>query len=1699
MIEARRAARPGARARFCHIEVHRAEQRASETRDRSRVVFLVRLSSELGEYPSSSSYYELTYDHFKALHEHLRAHFAFLQLPWLPRMRWLGARHPRYLQEMCETLQYYLQHLLLSWCRATPRIDGFLMMLHSLHEAAAGVPALPLPDELPTSAGDADDAAVGARGAPERVCTSTRAAGGAAMPQALSPSLAEREALGWHHFQAYEEKLLPPAAEEFPFEEDGHIVTGLNCWVVERFTVRRVDQLETDPKLLDGNAYVVLNVVGSTQLTLHYWIGARCPADKAGAAAVMSFHLRQALDFDGGMKYFREEQGRESEEFLNCFTKARVYYEEGGAASGWRRKRSVQMPRLLRVSDGPGCLGSVQMIPPHMQYLDQNAAYILDVPGETRFVNSMKDETLREVGERKLSEAFGGRPPAQVYWWNGSEASLRAKGNSLLVAQTVRAIDRGGACRAHLLSYSDVDRRLSNPMPDDDLSFLCASSSSIVQLPLPPPALPARIFRFEEVPDNSADGAEGDEAEAEEHRAMKLVASEAQVGPGTLCSSVLLPHITCVLDCGAEVYVWTGKRSGRYARWVARTYATRLRKPVQTPPTIFKEVQGSEGVLFRSKFGRWHWNLEANPPRHYEALKRDDFLEEALPRPLSVEADVAMMRAHCEKVRARWLVQCGGGAVEAAESTPVRPRRASIGAEHDRFVQMVDYTVVETEDSMKDQGTEHVRVWLISDSKPVNLPKSDVGVFYSENCYLIYHEWKYDNRHKSLFYWWKGDAMPKVDFLFCRFNLMDELKPEFGKMSDRLVVQGHETERFLKLIQGTVVLQGSHPTLPPPKGDLKKKPKVNLAESINSMVGVVMLQVKRYSPAPMAVMASQVPAQPYYLDSHDVIVLINTDANTIFFWVGNFAPLDLQEAAHAIIKRMCAPRPQLREVRALEGHEPADFWDAMAQPAVDGAAHKASSFSSEASHPAFRIASAVRQAAEWRRAQAARCALMWRVRALGRPDSYVDSLLLPHEERLPGCPKQHRLTVETVAIIDAAVCLFVWVGCNASEEDESLAMEIAQLYAQRPSSNDPPMQVSHVLAGSEPDEFRRLFHGWQPSHPDLSEDVFARRRDKLYRQYAVVGRVLRAAAWPSPPEEQEMPLHSEAKEEVLDAGIVIFVTSSGIVRDTRDRCQRARLLLRQRTSRFHVVDLNAQPAELQTLRLLQKENKIKEPAACRRLPMIFVNGVLLSQAGVVPLNGTRPQEINPLSRIPAELQELEDEGRVDAWQAMLKMEGAVPRAVRKDNLAALRTLDPAKTIHEGWLLKECGLMFGFIRWKSRWCVLQPAGLYYFRAKHPDEHAAGLIPLHDATHRSLSADYTFEVVVPHRSFLFRIERERAVHLSEEDERLAIGKELARWVSALERAHGDHHKLPDGPRSINRLRHQSMGTDIQDALRARASAPVNPRGQATASDAKAQDEELQSKTALPKDGCGWLWVLDAKSSRWQQRWCSLQGRTLLCYSGVTSDTGTDGASKPTDASTSAQTSSCARGPPSGEDMAASFPRGVNIESPVIVLWPKMAAVSTDSVDAPSQHTFRVHPVVGGNHHQLCASTRAQLEEWLALIAAATKPPSIPSTPLPSSPHEASGIVGANDGRVLTFSTSKDTTTPTSHSGICRLPSPDTTHPPTPRGAAAHRVSEGSSDEEQVWLSDSPTQPRRISELAQAELPHRQNSERLDVSLW
>jgi len=93
---------------------------------------------------------------------------------------------------------------------------------------------------------------------------------------------------------------------------------------------------------------------------------------------------------------------------------------------------------------------------------------------------------------------------------------------------------------------------------------------------------------------------------------------------------VLQPSISLVLDCEAEVFVWTGRASGGYGRWGALTLAKRLcaaRGGFVSGSVVSgggavaleRETEGCEGAMFRAKFGRWHWVSESNLAAHLRA------------------------------------------------------------------------------------------------------------------------------------------------------------------------------------------------------------------------------------------------------------------------------------------------------------------------------------------------------------------------------------------------------------------------------------------------------------------------------------------------------------------------------------------------------------------------------------------------------------------------------------------------------------------------------------------------------------------------------------------------------------------------------------------------------------------------------------------------------------------------------------------------------------------------------------------------------------------------------------------------------------------------------------------------------------------------------------------------------------------------
>ena len=1842
MISSRKA-NPPPRASFCHVILPRAEQRKDE-KNTEHTVYLVRLESSLGQYPSADTWFELRYSLFYTLHAALRETHATLRLPWLPRARWISSNHPSYVLQMAEDLLRYLRQLLSCWQRAYGGFETFIELLHALHH---GWP-LPPPPPPASSAVTASMSEQPQRSyGPQAASSSATGGNGGALPPIDGAAVGE--ALCWREYVEHVERLLElgtgaASAESTPFEEDGALAPGRpHVWRVVGFSVVRVAY--EDPaallKLHTTEAYILLLPIFSPagedgglepvmgRWRLHYWIGSKCTADKSGAAAALVVQLSGLLAVDGrAVSHYRETQGSESDELLAILP--RIEAVAGGSGSGWRKRVQIEQPaRLLRVSAGSGrggCLGHVVRVAPQASSLGERHAYILDAPPPsaappTEDQNGDAAEEGEEDEDRVEKSVEASRSlPSTVYQWYGSNAALSAKAKALLLAHTIRSIDRRGRCGVHVIGNTEPpdDSQPPSPVPtaartrsishqefqaQNNLLFWSAIKRAGEGPPAPPPiaAEPRVLYRLQLVPPKppgvaraesaaesaaaelfaSDEGGGEDGAAASEPAASdatrrlepppRLRVLRAAVERKTLHSDdVLLSDETLVLDCGSELYLWSGRKAGGYLRWAARTLG-KLLADAQSGGAdgeieTFRESEGCEGALFRTMFATWHWLREANPYANAIRTRKP-------PTP-SLEAEVAMMRRQAAAVHSR--AKRSGEVVETITTPPAKlPLAASaiqVAAEEEATHETAGADEIPTggkpEDTTvsPDADSEMVNVWLVgAEANLVEvLPEEERGTFWSANAYIVLYSYTVKGADRSVLYFWKGADVTQINFLTWRFQLSRLLQKMPGTPVPRVCNQGEEPERFLAIMEGTIVLTGTHPlarpsTTPRPaaaaveaeeEGEAPSAAVENAVaalagegdgdgnneeggapadaeggdgettegggaaeggESLPTLRGIVLLHVKRYSPTPLGVCARQVPARMHYLDSRDVFLLLHTATGCLYLWAGRLANTSLINASRALAQRLLDAMPRLRFVAASESEEPPPFWDCFTtNPSEDEASRNASAYDSsggtsaapailDEEEKAQRLRSEIQQSTAWRSQSSGRRTLAWRARALGYGASRVT-----YERGRGGMPLRSSLSARAVLILDAVVCIFVWVGEDASEDDETLAMQLAQIYA---TSAQRPVQVSHVLAGAEPDEFRRLFHGWLPWI--AAPDEHAKRRDKLMRRLGLAGRVLRDVAWPGNP-ATDLRIAAEAAEEVLAGGLVVFSTSCGVVSSTRLRCTRARHLLRQRGASFLDVDLGAEPAELPTLRLLLSSNGVNDKASARHLPIIFLNGTLLAGGG---------------AKGAPSLQQLEDDG---VLQASLRKELA-PRAVAVSReLPELRELDTSLTLQQGWLLKEGGVLR--TTWQRRWCVLQTAGIYYFRERRADERAAGLIPINGASVKLLSSDYHFEVTTPRRAYLFKIDKEPpqdepsskgparpreqswlaylggssssaisyfgssganapaaanvvdtadplggiVVRRASRDDGLTatdgggatvgavaevdsqrFGKELARWMAALQRAHamrpdeeGRHHikrvhlltardtsgllrQVGQKQREHRELhgtpeRNSFLRRTIDDESQQRLAASARLKALGVGSNAGSVGSGW---LALPTARAGgWLWRWDDGEARWARLWCIMQGRALLCYAETFAGVGLgldasppavtvvspDGASGGGGGGPSTPLSSSRGG---AEDSTTSVPEGIDLERPLLVLWPMdgTLARSSDSVHAPSAYVFNLN-AASGRRHRLCASTAAQLASWMRLLSGEEAPPAVVVMGAGGGEDEAVGAPSGEEAMVV-----------------------------------------------------------------------------------
>mmetsp|Transcript_43511 Transcript_43511/g.144937 ORF Transcript_43511/g.144937 Transcript_43511/m.144937 type:complete len:331 (-) Transcript_43511:34-1026(-) len=328
------------------------------------------------------------------------------------------------------------------------------------------------------------------------------------------------------------------------------------------------------------------------------------------------------------------------------------------------------------------------------------------------------------------------------------------------------------------------------------------------------------------------------------------------------------------------------------------------------------------------------------------------------------------------------------------------------------------------------------------------------------------------------------------------------------------------------------------------------------------------------------------------------------------------------------------------------------------------------------------------------------------------------------------------------------------------------------------------MQLSHALAGSEPDELRRLFHGWTVARgrDDTRQlDDLEDARDALQQGSGLIGRVLREGAWPASRGGAASQWGAAVADQLPAGGLVLYTTTCGALYAACARSRRARLLLQAIGVAFSEVDLAREgPRGVHALRRLLAAAGASGSLS-KLLPVAVLDGRVLGEAGE-PGGGAR------------NLLELHDGGELRPLLRDLPSPRPEPQL---SGAVSVRDLPPDECLHAGWLRKEGDL---FTPRKRRWAVVQPRQLLLFKSPLPVEKAELIVELGRSSTRTLP-DYHFEVTTPQHTHLFRVDRPSTAPeeggggqeaaggggggTAHEPAR-SEGVDLAKWVAALQRA-------------------------------------------------------------------------------------------------------------------------------------------------------------------------------------------------------------------------------------------------------------------------------------------------------------------------
>lgn len=331
------------------------------------------------------------------------------------------------------------------------------------------------------------------------------------------------------------------------FQAIGNPKEGIEIWRIEKLTVVSLPKAEYG-KFHTGDSYIVLKTnalsSGGFSFDLHFWLGKETSQDESGIAAIKTVELDAYLG--GKAIQYREVQGHESDLFLSYFQPC-IIALPGGVATGFKAPTELQKEtRLYQLTSQR--FVRVRQVPFARTSLSHSDVFLLDTP-------------------------------EKIFQFNGANCSRTEQGKAMEVTQALKRDHEGGKCPIEIIEDGETDDGASAEFWAQFGGYAPISNKSSGEDDVEAKVTPARLIWA------ARDGLK-----------------EAQTGG--LKTNMLESNKCYLLDCGADIYVWSGRISSleerKNASFAAEDLIKREKRPVST--RVVRVADGYETPMFKSNF-----------------------------------------------------------------------------------------------------------------------------------------------------------------------------------------------------------------------------------------------------------------------------------------------------------------------------------------------------------------------------------------------------------------------------------------------------------------------------------------------------------------------------------------------------------------------------------------------------------------------------------------------------------------------------------------------------------------------------------------------------------------------------------------------------------------------------------------------------------------------------------------------------------------------------------------------------------------------------------------------------------------------------------------------------------------------------------------------------------------------------------------